>query len=232
MNYIYGSGSMGFGNGYIWHKIFNYKFPSFPIVTKTITLNETKGYPFAIVKIGNTIYNHVSHHNNGYNWFLENILNYKNDNLIVSIAGSDIQINELVFRLNNIDNIKGIQLSFSCPNVKDMKNKNIPKSKHPLYLKLNYLQDPYKYDLNKIKGILVNSVPCWFGGMSGKLSQKYNWPYIKKFNKEGLNIYGSSFVTLDDINYLNEYCGCKTISISSTMLTNPSLIENLKLDQI
>jgi hypothetical protein len=133
----------------------------------------------------------------------------------------------MVNYLNQFD-IKGIQLSYSCPNVEDQKNKIIPKSKHDIYLKLNHLQDPHKFDLNKVKAITVNSVPCWFGGGSGKYAQKYNWPWIEKFNKERLNVHGASWITMDDIKYLEEYCGCTTLDIGSVMLVNPKLVLNLK----
>lgn len=156
--------------------------------------------------------------------FLHN--HYKKD-LIVSIAGSDNEIDYMVNILNQYE-LNGIQLSFSCPNVQDNKNKKIPISKHPLYLKLNYKQDPYQYDLSKICAITVNSVPCIFGGGSGEFAKKYNFPFIKKFNQEGLNVIGASFTNQTDIKYLEEYCGCNTIAIGSVMLTNQWMVQALQ----
>lgn len=228
MKYFYSAAAMGYGVGRAWHKLFT--FPNFPRVTKTLTRYPNKGYPYAVVRVGNTIYNHVKHHNMGFyqwlGWISQNCTIKDTENIIVSIAGTDQEIREMIFALDTFY-IRGIQLSFSCPNVCDLKNKYIPQSKHPIYLKLNYLQDPYQYDLDRIAGINVNSVPCWFGGMSGKGAQKFNWPFIKKFNEEGLDVAGSSFLNREDIKYLEEYCGCKRIGVGSTILLKPKLVESL-----
>ena len=229
MEYFYSAAAMGYGTGRLWHKLFN--FPNFPRVTKTITRYPNKGYPYAVVRVGDTIYNHIKHHNMGFypwlEWLGQNCASIKDtENIIVSITGTDQELYEMVQSLE-IFYIGGIQISFSCPNVPDLKNTFVPQSRHPVYLKLNYLQDPYNYDLDRVAGINVNSVPCWFGGMSGKKAQKYNWPFIKKFNDEGLNVAGSSFLSLDDIRYLEEYCGCKRMGIGSTILLRPKLVESL-----
>ena len=137
LKYFYAGGSMGFGNGYIWHKLLGFNFPSFPIITKTITLKPKTGYPYAIILTGKSVFNHVGHHNLGFEYFLRN--HYRED-LIVSISGTDDEIEYMVGVLDNYK-LGGIQLSFSCPNVQNNKNKLIPKSNHDLYLKLNYLQD-------------------------------------------------------------------------------------------
>lgn len=223
INFTYAGGSMGWGYGHFWHKLFNLKFPNFPIITKTVTLRSKRGYPYAIILTGKSIFNHVAHDNKGFYHFMKN---YYNKDLIISLAGTDEEIEYMVNYLDDFE-LRGIQLSYSCPNVKNPNNKKIPKSRHDLYLKLNYLQDPYQYDLSDIKGITVNSVPCWFGGGSGKYAQQYNWPFIKKFNQEGLNIHGCSFINKNDIKFLVEYCGCKNIDIGSVMLINPKLILNL-----
>ena len=224
MIFFYSSGSMAYGNGWWWHKYFN--FPHFPRVTKTITANNKIGMPFAIFRAGNTIFNKMSLPNKGIMWWI----NSTNHSPIttVSIAGTDDEIENMVYQLNIMSYyIPSIELNFSCPNVKSYENKRIPHSTIPLYLKLNHTQDPYKYDLNMINGIRVNSVPCIFGGMSGRAAQKYNWNFIKKFNYEGLNVAGSSFLSINDILFLKEYCGCSEIGIGSTILLKPSLIESL-----
>lgn len=228
MNFFYSSATMGYGNGRIWHRFF--KFPKLPVVTQTLTRYKKIGYPFAIFRFGNTIYNHVAHHNIGIEKWISLKYNKNiSDNVVVSLAGTDEEIEEMVWLLDEI-NIKGIQLSFSCPNVPDLGNKKIPKSKHPIWLKLNHTQDPYQYDLDRIEMITMNSVPCWFGGMSGMGAQPYNWTFIKKFNMEGLNIAGSSFLSWDDIRYLEEVCGCTSIGIGSVILMKQKLVESILID--
>lgn len=223
MKYFYSAGVMGYGTGRFWHKAYN--FPDFTRVTKTLTVEPKTGCPFAIIKIGNTVWNKVALHNIGiWIWYYKNYVG--EGNIIVSLAGTDPEIAFMIGRFLNNIHIKGVELNFSCPNVKSFKNKRIPLSKAPLYLKLNHLQDPYDYDLDKITGIRLNSVPKFFGGVSGKAAQKYNWPWIEKFNKEGLNIAGCSCNTMDDLKRMGDI-GCKEIGLGSIVLTNPHLVETL-----
>jgi len=214
---------MGFdGKGYFWHKLF--KFPDFPFVTKTLTLYENKGRPYAIMRLPfvKSVWNKVSLHNRGvWNW----VIFHHNPNAIVSISGNDYEIEYMCEILDQID-IKGIELNYSCPNTIDKKNKIIPKSRHPLQLKLSCFQDPHSYDLTKITKITVNSVPKYFGGMSGKYAQKYNWPFIEKFNKEGLTMVGSSMIESRDVGRLIDI-GCEEIAIGSIMLIDPWSVERL-----
>ena len=225
MEFFYSAGVKGYGlKNRIMHKYYN--FPILPAVTKTLTLNKKTGYPFAVLKFGETIWNKVSLHNCGFrNWYLT----YYNRNffqeVIVSIAGTDIDINTMVCYLNNAE-IKGIELNFSCPNVKSYNNKHIPDSPHNLYLKLNYKQDPYQYDLDRIKSIRVNSIPTKFGGLSGKFAQKKNWKFIEKFNKEGLNVAGASCLNFDDFKRMEDI-GCKEIGLGTITLINPKVVERL-----
>jgi dihydroorotate dehydrogenase len=220
VKYFYAAASMGFGKGYIWHKFF--KFPKFDIITKSITLKRRIGNPFAIIHLGNSIYNRVGLHNPGIKKWIEE---YYDPNLILSIAGTDGEIEEIIEILNDKP-LKGIELNFSCPNVKSFKNKKIPKTNYKLFLKLNYKQDPYDYDLNKIKRIDLNSVPRFYGGVSGELAKRYNWEFIRRY--KNLPVSGCSFSSMNDIKRLEEYLGCKKMSIGSVMLINPFLIKNLK----
>jgi len=223
MKYFYSAGVMGYGNGRFWHKAYN--FPNFTRVTKTLTIGFKTGHPFAVIVVGNTVWNRVSLHNTGIrSWLYQNYM--VKGNIIVSIAGTDLEIDLMVGGCLDNMPISGAELNFSCPNVKSFKNKNIPKSEVPLYLKLNHLQDPYDYDLDKITGIRLNSVPKFFGGISGKAAQKYNWPWIEKFNKEGLNVAGCSCNTVDDLKYMEDI-GCKEVGLGSIVLTNPYLVETL-----
>lgn len=224
MNYFYSASVMGYGAGRKWHK--NYNFPNFPRVTKTLTWKPKYGVPFAILKFGDTIWNRVGLHNIGIlNWKRYYMSPSTSSNTVVSLAGTDYEIESMVYMLKR-SCIAGIELNFSCPNHRSFNNKNIPKSNHPIYLKLRHDQDPYKYDLDNVAGIRLNSVPWVVGGLSGKAARKHNWVFIERFNKEGLNVAGCSFVNNYDLFCLKEL-GCKEVGIGSTILTNPKLIERL-----
>ena len=226
MNFFYSAGVKGYSNkNRTIHKYYN--FLNLPSVTKTITFYKKKGLPFAILKIGNSIWNKVGLHNCGFTEWFNKYYDYTIfKNVIVSIAGTDIEIGHMMHVLNFLE-IKGIELNFSCPNVKSYNNKIIPLSSHNLYLKLNYKQDPYKYDLNNIKGIRVNSLPTKFGGLSGKIAQKKNWKFIEKFNKEGLNIAGASCLNFNDFKRM-ENIGCKEIGLGVITIINPKVVSNIK----
>lgn len=225
MKYFYSAAVMGNGSGRLWHKMYN--FSNFPRVTKTLTFYSKIGTPFAIMKYRHSVWNRVGLHNIG---FFDWIYKYKNNNdlknIIVSIAGTDLQICVMVTILERY-NIGGIEFNFSCPNVKSYENKKIPYSRHVIYLKLNYKQDPFKYDLDKVQEIRLNSVPSkYFGAWSGKKAQEKNWKKIKEWTKEGLKIAGCSFLNMEDIKKLEDM-GCSNIGIGSTILSDPKLIESI-----
>lgn len=225
---------MGYGDGYWWHRFFN--FPKLPFVTKTLTLKPKIGMPMAIVKWKNSVWNRVGLHNIGVEEWFRQYGQSAPEETILSIAGNDDEIGNLIDRLDLFCGLflSGIELNFSCPNIKSYKNKRIPYASYlmkilkcPLYLKLNHKQNPFKYDLSDISGIRVNSVPTLVGGLSGKVAQKKNWEFIRRCNREGLNVAGCSFTSLDDIKRLEDM-GCKEIGIGSIMLTDPKLVERLK----
>lgn len=225
MKFFYSASVMGYGVGRKWHK--KYNFPNFPRVTQSLTYQPKTGLPFAIIKYGNSIWNKVSLHNIG---FYEWLRRYKDNeflkDIIVSIVGTETQIYIMTDELNNY-NIRGIELNFSCPNVKSFNNKKIPESKHPIYLKLNHKQDPYDYNLNRVKEIRLNSVPSkYWGAWSGKFAQEKNWLKIKEWIYEGLKVSGCSFTNIDEIKKLEDF-GCSSIGIGSVILTNPKLVVEL-----
>jgi len=233
MKFFYSASTMGYGHGYRWHN--KYNFPNFPRVTRTLTWDKRGGIPFAILKYRNSVWNKVSLPNIGFwNWMLDYTfydgLTQYNDlsNITVSIAGNDLQIKNMIDHIEESDlGIGGIELNFSCPNVKSFNNREIPKTKYSLYLKLNCNQDPYEYDLDNVSGIRLNSVPGKFlGGWSGKVAQLKNWKFIENFNYQGLNIAGCSFTNLDDIKLLSDM-GCTECGIGSVILTNPIFVELL-----
>jgi len=167
IRFFYSASVMGYGLGRFWHKF--YKLPNFPRVTKTLTYNRKIGYPFLVLKYGDSVFNHVALHNIGYRQYIsEYLINFNSywskDNIIISLAGTNDELQEMINVLDNYESIylfNAYELNFTCPNYCSFNNITIPQSKyHPIYLKLNYLEDPYKYDLSKIKGIRINSVPC------------------------------------------------------------------------
>ena len=226
MEFFYSAGVKGYGlKNRIMHRCYN--FPILPAVTKTLTLNKKTGWPFAILKFGETVWNKVSLHNCGfYDWYLTYYNNDLFQDVIVSIAGTDTEIDEMIDFLKPTK-IKGIELNFSCPNVKSYNNTYTPETLHNLYLKLNHTQDPYQYNLDRIKGIRVNSIPTKFGGLSGKSAQKKNWKFIEKFNKEGLNVAGSSCLNFDDFKRMEDI-GCKEVGLGTVTLINPKTVEHLR----
>lgn len=228
MEFFYQSGAMGYhGEGWKWHKWCDCQFPDLPIITKTITLKPKKGLPFAVLKFGKTVWNKNMWSNMGFHdWFWQWIDKHNQNPLIVSLGGTDGEIQFMCNALAHQYNMIGIELNFSCPNVKT-NNKLIPRTDFPLYLKLNHTQDPYKYDLRRIKRIHINSVPKFWGGISGGMAKKYNWPYIKKLIDDGLDVAGCSFVNKVDLYQLKKM-GCKYTGIGSIMLTDPYLVENIE----
>ena len=229
MKFFYSAGAMGYsGEGYWWHRFFN--FPKLPFVTKTITFEQIKGNKYFILPFFNSVFNRVCLSNIGLYDFIKKYGTDYNDRT-VSLAGTDHDFNTMLDFLYTYRDtrpiLNNIELNFSCPNAKRYNNNrlinDICKS---VYLKLNYTQDPYAYDLDRVKGIRVNSIPLKFCGGSGKIAQKKNWKFIEKFNKEGLNVAGCSAQSFDDIKRLKDI-GCTEIGIGSTMLTNPKFVEKL-----
>jgi dihydroorotate dehydrogenase len=228
MRFFYSSGAMGYdGKGYALRDQ-GRNFPILPFVTKTLTRRPRKGNPWAVLHIGKSVYNKVSLDNMGFFVWMRDVY-YENKikqmDTTISIAGYDHEIAEMVDYLDRLL-LGGIELNFSCPNVKDFENRMIPKTNRNLYLKLNYKQDPHKYDLTNVKGIRLNSIPLKFCGGSGKIAQKKNWEFIRKFNKEGLNVAGCSWTSLKDLKRLEDM-GCQEIGIGSIIITKPKLVEKL-----
>lgn len=225
MKFFYSAAVMGYGDGRRWHR--KYNFPKLSRVTKSLTILPKIGFPFAVVVVGNSVWNRVSLHNVGFFEWLDKYSDHEDfGKIIVSLAGHDHQIDYMVEMLEDYSDIGGIELNLSCPNVRRFENKKIPKSKHDLYLKLRYDMDPFSYNLDRVCGIRLNSVPLLFGGGSGKVAQEKNWTFIKKFNKEGLNVAGCSLVSIEDITKLCDM-GCKEVGLGSVVLTNPKLVEKI-----
>jgi len=224
VKFFYSAGAMGYGNGYFFHRFFN--FPKLPYVTKTLTYAPKRGNKWAVLPIGRSVLNRVALDNIGISRWIKEYFT-ESTTTIVSLAGTTEEIAVMVVRLLfGAGNMAGIELNFSCPNVKPYNNKRIPYVNTKVYLKLNYTQNPYDYDIDRVDGIRLNSIPLGFCGGSGKIAQKRNWEFIKRYNKEGLNVAGCSFTSFDDIKRLEDM-GCQEIGIGSVMLTNPKLVERI-----
>ena len=225
-NFFYSASVMGYGQGRKWHGL--YDFPDFPRVTKTLTFHTRYGYPLAVMRVGNTVWNRVSLHNIGFYGWLKRYGDKDLSNITVSIAGDSFELSSMMYELG-YTNINGVELNFSCPNAKEYNYYGwVPSTgygKYLIYLKLNYKQDPYKFNLDNVHGIRLNSVPWVVGGLSGKAAKQKNWGFIEQFGRE-LNVAGCSFKNMDDIKRLIDM-GCKEIGIGSVILTDPKFVEKL-----
>ena len=238
--YIYAAGAMGFyGEGHWFHNFFN--FPYYPFVTKTLTYNKKRGYPYAVIPFFNTVWNKVSLDNPGlYDWVknipekLSNKPSYNTDfleNTISIYPEDELQLFGMILCLRERLGAFNLEINLSCPNVKISNFSSCILNSMKLYdgvnvwLKLNYKQNPLQFDLSKIKGIRLNSIPTKFGGLSGRYARDKNWEFIEKYNKH-IPVSGCSWSTKNDIDTLISM-GCKEISIGSVIITNPKLVENL-----
>lgn len=225
MKYFYSAGAMGYGEGYWWHRFFN--FPILPFVTKTLTLYQNKGNKYLIIPdFRGSIYNKVGLDNIGIYNFIGKY-RYSNVPRTISIAGPDEYIKKMMDLIDLfLPKEDSVELNFSCPNIKSFNNRVIPETNRDLYLKLNWTQSPYSYDRSNIKGVRFNSIPLKYCGGSGKIAQKKNWGLIKILNRHGLNAAGCSAQNFEDIKKLEDI-GCKEIGIGSVMLTHPKFVERL-----
>lgn len=237
IKFVYAAGAMGFyGEGHWFHKF--YDFPKVPFITKTLTLSKKIGSPFAIIPLGKSVWNKVSLHNPGlFNWKKAyDSINPRpgfTDNYISVYPYTQEQLDYIINKLHYwFGDGVNVEINMSCPNVKGFELDKVPFNIKKyigvnIWVKLNYKQIPLEINLENIKGIRLNSLPTKFGGLSGKFAQEKNWEYIQKYNKY-IDISGCSWTTKSDLCTLINM-GCKEISIGSVMITNPRLVESLRL---
>lgn len=239
MKFFYQSGAMGFyGEGYLWHRVMP-KFPEFEFVTKTITYNKKNGLQFAVAFLpffGKSVWNKTSLHNPGLRkWIFGNKCNgYNKPNMIISITGTDEEIQRMCRYIDStfsLGNIAGIEINMSCPNVKQTMFQSLPKTIHPLFLKVRYDTDLRRFAkyLHRVKRIHLNSVPGFKGAISGEVAKFKNWAFIDKWQgAKGIPpIAGASWTCIGDIYDLHIEHGCEYIGIGSQMLTMPSDVRKL-----
>ncbi|TES95948.1 hypothetical protein E3J85_01555 [Patescibacteria group bacterium] len=195
-----------------WVKLLDPKL--FTIVNKTVTLKPQKGRsPFLAVRfIKGGIVNALGLGNPGIEEIIKRIENTKL-NLVISIAGTTYELLEMIKILNNLNNIQGIEINVSCPNIEE--DITAPKfvkdtiencyligeiSHHPLILKVSpaqpYLEIADAVENTGIEAFAINSVPWGIysndksplekfggGGVSGKAAQPLTWKVVKELSQ-------------------------------------------------
>jgi dihydroorotate dehydrogenase (NAD+) catalytic subunit len=93
------------------------------IIVKGTTKEKREGNPYPrLAETPQGMINAVGLQNKGVDYFIDEIypkIKNINDNLIVNVSGSSIEAyKEVAEKLNDLENIKAIELNISCPNVK------------------------------------------------------------------------------------------------------------------
>lgn len=257
------SGALGYtGNGWWFEQLARLvgwiKPSEFTIITKTLTYEPRKGNyrwyaPWRCIRLlpDGGVINAVGLTNPGYEWWITTCYNYivkKKRNIIVSIMpDNDIQLRTMIDRLNVLDDIKGIQLNLSCPNVKhndsvdficSMVFTAVKQSVHPVILKLSYENDyitickevdiPVEL-INTISWSSLHQQPSplakygLIGGVSGKPIAhlaKQALIDVKMFGRQVISGGG-----IDSINEIleREALGAKAFAFGSIFIRHPSL---------
>lgn len=184
--YMSASGAMSYdGKGWPWEQPWRWigllDTTLFTSVTKTLTMNPTKGNlkwynPLGCVRfIKDGVVNAVGLNNPGIDWWCKNIayeINSKKNPLIVSIFGEPIELAKIAARIQTFD-VLGIEVNASCPNTNTNILSNTDRiiescrmvkaySRLPLILKLSVTHDVQKI-IKEVGGIVeaisINSIP-------------------------------------------------------------------------
>ena len=161
--YFIASGALAFdGKGWLWERPLVWlgliKPKLFTVVLKSLTLEPRKGNlrwwkPWRCVQLiqGGAV-NKVGLTNKGFDWWMKKVapkLDFKGQNIVVSIFGTHEELVTMADRLNTLD-LTAIEVNVSCPNadhasqaatiINDCKVVN-EVSRHPIILKVSYDQD-------------------------------------------------------------------------------------------
>ncbi len=178
-------------------------------------------------------------------------VNSKKIALVGSIfsQGNDMtELMEMASELNRFD-LVALEINVSCPNTKKALSENVQSivracksvrmiSRFPLILKLSVVHNINEI-LPEIKNIIqaisINSVPWKVifpnkkspfehlggGGVSGKIAQKYTWPFVRDLvAKTSIPVIGPSVWDFEDIERIRNI-GAKAISFGSMFLRYP-----------
>lgn len=244
--YMAASGALGFdGKGWFWEQPSRWLGkidPSlFTIVTKTLTRWPIKGnlsmwHPWTCVKLlKGGVVNAVGLTNPGFDYWFEHIapkIDFTKSKIVVSIMSDSIE--DLVYMVGKLNElaIVGIEINWSCPNVKGHNPKNshlviagtlsvAEASKHPVLIKVGVTHDVETiiYAVREVaEAVNINSIP-WpvvypgvtsplaqfgsGGGVSGQVAQELNWELVDRIVKINLvPVIGPSIWTQLDLHFL------------------------------
>ena len=112
-----------FGYGYEFEDFFNVSHLG-GIIVKATTAELREGNPYPrMAETASGMLNAVGLQNKGINYFVENIypkLKKIDTNVIANVSGSTVEACvEVAERMNELEDIAGIELNISCPNVKE-----------------------------------------------------------------------------------------------------------------
>lgn len=223
-------------------------FPEWPRTTKSLTSTPRRGYPWAVLRRGKTVWNRVSLSNPGLDWWLENCYD---PSLILSVAPEDDWDLMRIYERLKGRHLAGLEINLSCPNYHELKI-SILSEDHwqdspkdiPLTIKVGVEQDVgwMDYHWDRISRVTINSVPWLVGAVSGKAAQARNWKLLRELNERfdrrkriGLNpktpskprIVGCSITCAEDVKIL-EALGIEEIALGTVCFTNPSFVKTLQ----
>lgn len=230
----------------------------FTIVTKTITRRPEKGNfhwynPLDVLRpLKDGWVNAIGLSNSGIDWWIRNCyprIEKFSYHIVVSFASEDRdECLEMAQMLNNCE-VQALEFNASCPSANPELLRNSNKvieicralkevSRHPLILKLNYIQNYLqiaKETEGMVEGLSINSVPWKIvfgerispltkyggGGVSGKIAQSFTWKMVEDLIKNtSTPVIGPSVWEYEDIEELKRH-GAQAISFGSIFLRHP-----------
>lgn len=258
LDFVVASGALGWdGRGWWWEKPLYYLGllrPSlFTITTKTLTDTPRKGTPYKILPLWGGVWNNVGLANPGFEWWVNHKLPYlaKDIPLLVSLYPESLDfIKEAADLLSDYSTIKGIEINFSCPNVREFNLnvvsgfiRNLKNTRLPVILKLNAKQiwdsaesGTLRTFLNTISSLVeaisLNAVPVSMfkgdtifksGAFSGNIVKTLNWNTADKIRRLGFdNVIFPSLWSYNDIRSVKQIFSAKAVSFGSVHLLRPA----------
>jgi hypothetical protein len=256
LEFVVASGALGWdGRGWWWERPLYHLgllLPDlFTVTTKTITDYPRKGTRYKCLPLYGGVWNNIGLANPGFDWWVDKVAPRLDPKipLLVSLYPSSLDfIKEACLTLSEYESIRGVELNFSCPNVKPFHLntiqgflRNFKYLRLPVVLKLNaeqvliYGSKEFGQFIDSIKetvaAISLNSVPvsllkgCFFktGAISGRRIADINWLVADKIREFGFDnvIYPSVWSYKDVVNVI-DVCKAKAVSFGSVHLLHPA----------